>query len=269
MKLVVKIGGSVLSGDAPDRKLIEDLKALGAENRLIVVHGGGDEVTGVAERLGKQQVFVTSPEGFRSRYTDRETLEIYTMVIAGRINKEIASTLQGFGIKALGLSGVDGGLLLAERKKRLVVIDERGRKRAIEGGYTGRITSVNSALLELLWENGYVPIVAPLALGDGGEILNVDGDRAAAAVAGALQADKLVLLTDVEGLLQNGKLVPKLSSAEAREILSSIGPGMITKVHAALEALEAGVKEAIVCSGIESAPISGAIEGKRGTVIVP
>lgn len=270
MRFVVKIGGSILSsGGIPDKHLIEDLKALSSKSSLTVVHGGGDEVTEMAKRLGKETIFVTSPEGFRSRYTDKETLEIYTMVIAGRINKEIASTLQAFGIKALGLSGVDGRLLAAERKKRLIVIDERGRKRAMEGGYTGRILSVNTELLELLFKGGYVPIVAPLALGEEGEILNVDGDRAAAAIAGALKADRLVLLTDVEGLLLNGKVVSKLKCAEARETLPSIGPGMITKVHAALEALEAGVKEAIICSGIGENPILDALEGKRGTSIVP
>ncbi|MBS7627746.1 [LysW]-aminoadipate/[LysW]-glutamate kinase [Candidatus Bathyarchaeota archaeon] len=270
MRFVVKIGGSILGiGGTPERALIEDLKALAAKASLTIVHGGGDEVTEMAKRLGKETVFITSPEGFRSRYTDKETLAIYTMVIAGRINKEITSTLQAFEVKALGLSGVDGGLLAAERKKRLIVIDERGRKRAMEGGYTGRIVSVNTELLELLFKGGYVPIVAPLALGEGGEILNVDGDRAAAAIAGALKADKLILLTDVEGLLLNGKVVPRLRSSEAREILPSIGPGMITKVHAALEALEAGVKEAVICSGMGENPVLEAIDGKRGTAIVP
>jgi len=267
MQIVAKIGGSILQAGAPDLNLVNDVKALSATEKLVIVHGGGDEVTQTASRMGKEQVFTVSPEGFRSRYTDKETLEIYVMVMAGRINKEIVAALRSFQVPALGLSGVDGGLLTAERKKRLISIDERGRKRIIDGGYTGKITAANAQLLRLLMENGYLPVVAPLALSPEYEILNVDGDRTAAFLAGALGAEKLVFLTDVKALILDGEPVPRLSMAEAQGRLSSIGPGMITKVYAALEALKMGVKEAIIASGLEPQPITSAATKESGTVI--
>ncbi len=267
MRLVVKVGGSILREGAPDVNLINDVKAVASKHGLVLVHGGGDEVTAVASRLGKKQVFITSPEGFRSRYTDRETLEIYVMVIAGKINKETVAVLRGFSVNALGLSGVDGALLKAERKRRLVTIDESGRKRVIDGGYTGRIISVNADLLNTIMDKGYVPVVAPLAVSEENEVLNVDGDRAAASIATALKADSLVFLTDVPGLLIDGMLVPRLSLEEAEESLKAIGPGMVTKVYAAAEAVRMGVKETIIASGLENEPITSAITLKKGTTI--
>ena len=269
MQIVAKIGGSILQAGAPNLNLINDIKAISATDRLVIVHGGGDEVTQTAARMGKEQVFTVSPEGFRSRYTDKETLDIYVMVMAGKINKEIIAALRSFQVPAFGVSGVDGGLLTAERKRRLISVDERGRKRIIDGGYTGKISATNVDLLRLLMENGYLPVVAPLALSREYEILNVDGDRAAAFLAGALRAEKLVFLTDVKALLLDGQPVPRLTSAEAEGRLSSIGPGMITKVYAALEALKMGVKEAIIASGLEPQPISSAVTKGSGTVIVP
>jgi acetylglutamate/LysW-gamma-L-alpha-aminoadipate kinase len=266
MLLVIKMGGSILKEGASS-ELVSDLKALAKTNRIVLVHGGGAEVTETAAKLGKEQQFIVSPQGFRSRYTDKETMEIFTMVMAGKINKQIVSALQSQGICAVGLSGLDGLLLKAERKKRLIVVDERGRKKVIDGGYTGKITEVNVDLLGLLLEKDYVPVVTPIAMSEEFEPLNVDGDRTAAVVAGALKADCLVLLTDVEGLLLKGKSVPKITVAEAEEALSSIGKGMSTKVHAALEALNQGVKEVLVTSGVRQQPISSALKHKAGTVI--
>src|SRR3972149_9827285 len=128
MLLVVKMGGSILKEGASS-ELVSDLQALAKENKIILVHGGGVEVTEIAAKLGKKQQFIVSPEGFRSRYTDKETIEIFTMVMAGKINKQIVSALQSQGIPAAGLSGLDGLLLKAERKKRLIVVDERGREK--------------------------------------------------------------------------------------------------------------------------------------------
>ncbi|MGQ9459665.1 MAG: [LysW]-aminoadipate/[LysW]-glutamate kinase [Candidatus Bathyarchaeaceae archaeon] len=266
MLIVVKIGGSILKGEAsPD--LASDIKNLLSENKIILVHGGGKEVTKIASKLGKQQKFVVSPDGFSSRYTDRETAEIYTMVMAGKINKQIVSALQSQGVPAIGLSGLDGFLVRAKRKKKLVVIDERGRKRVIDGGYTGKISEINTRLLRLLIENGYVPIVAPVATGEEFEPLNIDGDRAAAYIAGSLGADRLILLTDVQGLSLNGKLVTKLNLSGVKQALPKIGRGMITKVYAAMEALNLGVGEAIISSGLERLPISSSLKHECGTVI--
>jgi [amino group carrier protein]-L-2-aminoadipate 6-kinase len=266
MLLVIKMGGSILREGASS-ELVSDLKMLAKEHKLVLVHGGGAEVTEIASKLGKKQQFIVSPEGFRSRYTDKETMEIFTMVMAGKINKHIISALQSQGISTVGLSGIDGSLLKAERKKRLIIIDERGRKKVIDGGYTGKINEVKVELLDLLLEKGYVPVVAPIATGEQFEPLNVDGDRAAAVVAGALKADRLILLTDVEGLVLNGKPVRKITAPEAEDALSRIGKGMSTKVHAALEALKQGVKEVLVTSGVRRQPISSALNHEAGTVI--
>ncbi|MGQ9759606.1 MAG: [LysW]-aminoadipate/[LysW]-glutamate kinase [Candidatus Methanomethylicaceae archaeon] len=267
MRVVVKIGGDLLKGDEPNIPLIEDLRELWKGRGLVVVHGGGDLVTEMARRLGKEQRFVVSPEGFKSRYTDRETAEIYAMVMAGDINTKIVGLLQSFGINALGLSGFDGALLRGERKERLVIVDEEGRKRVIEGGYTGKITSVNNRLLERLMEEGYTPVISPLAMGLKFEPLNVDGDRTASAIAKAIKAEAVVYLTDVEGVLLEGKVVPKISIVDVEKVLKTIGPGMSTKIHAALDAVKGGVGRAVITSGFADRPIMAAIEGRRGTVV--
>jgi acetylglutamate/LysW-gamma-L-alpha-aminoadipate kinase len=266
MLIVVKMGGSILKEGASST-LVADLKALLAEHKLVLVHGGGAEVTETAAKLGKQQQFIVSPEGFRSRYTDKETIEIYMMVMAGKINKQIVLALQSQGVPAVGLSGLDGQLLKAERKKKLISVDEKGRKRVIDGGYTGKLFEANAALLRFLLEKGYVPVVTPIAMSEEFEPLNVDGDRTAAFIAGALKADRLILLTDVQGLVLKGKAVPKISAPEISEVLSSIGHGMSTKVHAALDALNQGVGEVLITSGLEKTPISSALKHESGTVI--
>jgi len=266
MLLVVKMGGSILK-EGTSSELLSDLRGLLAENKAVLVHGGGAEVTEIAAKLGKPQRFIVSPEGFRSRYTDKDTVEIYSMVMAGKINKQIVLALQSQGIPAVGISGLDGLLLKAERKKKLIAVDERGRKRVIDGGYTGKITQVNARLLRFLLEQGYVPVVTPIAVSEEFEPLNVDGDRTAAFIAGALKADGLILLTDVQGLILKGKPVPRISASEVRENLSIIGQGMSTKVHAALEALNQGVGEVLITSGFEKLPISSALKHKCGTVI--
>jgi acetylglutamate/LysW-gamma-L-alpha-aminoadipate kinase len=266
MLFVVKMGGSILKEGASSA-LISDLKGLLTEDRAVLIHGGGIEVTEIAAKLGKEQKFIISPEGFRSRYTDMETIEIYTMVMAGKINKQIVLALQSQGIPAVGISGLDGALLKAERKKKLIAVGERGRKKVIDGGYTGKITEVNTSLLQLLLEKGYVPVVTPIAVSEEFEPLNVDGDRTAAFLAGALKADRLILLTDVAGLSLKGNLIPKISETEVKEILPKIGQGMSTKMHAAVEALSQGVGEVLVTSGLGEKPISAALKHEVGTVI--
>ena len=146
-------------------------------------------------------------------------------------------------------------------------MNEQGRKQVIDGGYTGKVQKVNVSLLKLLIDNGYVPLVSPVAVSEEFEPLNVDADRTAANIAGALKADKLVLLTDVEGLMLNGKLVKQLSVEDVESKLKKIGGGMITKVFAAQEALKNGVREVIICSGVRSNPISSALKHEDGTVI--
>ncbi|RJS75017.1 [LysW]-aminoadipate/[LysW]-glutamate kinase [Candidatus Bathyarchaeota archaeon] len=264
--IVLKIGGDIYQKGLSS-ELLKNIKNVLQQNKLVIVHGGGDEVTRIAEKLGKKQVFIRSPGGIRSRYTDKETIEIFTMVMAGRINKTIVRWLQTQGISAVGLSGIDGGLLKARRKKRLIIIDERNRKRIIEGGFTGKIVHVNADVLSLLLESNYVPVVAPIALGEENEFLNVDADRAAAQIAGALQADTVIFLTDVQGLFLKNKYIRKLLVSDAEKLLPEIGPGMDKKVLASVEALKAGAKEAIISSGFAAEPITTALNHTEGTVI--
>jgi len=264
--IVVKIGGDILH-EGLSQDLVSELRTLSMEEKLVLVHGGGDIVTEIATKLGHHPRFVVSPRGFRSRYTDKETVEICVMVMAGKINKEIVSWLQRAGVQAVGLSGLDGGLVKATRKKQIIAVDERGRKMLMDGGYTGKIVGVNTELLSLLLEKGYLPVISPLALGEEAEPLNVDGDRLAASVAAALEADRLVLLTDVEGLQLDGKTVERLTSSEAKEILDQVGPGMVTKIFAASEALEGGAREVIIASGFGERSLRLALDHCNGTVI--
>lgn len=266
MLITVKIGGDLLKKGFPDN-LASEIKKVTQENNVILVHGGGDIVTEISEKLGHPPRFVTSPRGFRSRYTDKDTSRIYTMVMAGKINKDIVSVLQGHGVQALGLSGLDGALIRANRKDKIIIIDERGRRRLIDGGYTGQVTSVNIELINLLLENNYIPVLSAIAISEKNEALNVDGDRLAANVALNCRAEKLVLLTDVEGLYLNERIIDELYVSEAKRIVNDIGPGMITKVYASIEALEGGVKEVVIASGLKDEAITSAIENKSGTLI--
>jgi acetylglutamate/LysW-gamma-L-alpha-aminoadipate kinase len=263
--ITIKIGGSVVDG--LHSTTITDLKKVSEKERIILVHGGGKEVTKISEALGKEQKFIVSPGGIKSRYTDKETAEIFTMVMSGKINKMIVGMLQKHGINAVGLSGVDGKIIQAERKKKLIVMNEKGRKMVIDGGYTGKITEVNSGLIQSILDQGYVPVISPIAISEECEFLNVDGDRAAAYVAGKMKSDKILFLTNVDGLLMDEKLVKKLSLAEAKEILPKIGFGMEKKILAATEALEMGVKEALISNGKKENPISAAISHDNCTVI--
>jgi acetylglutamate/LysW-gamma-L-alpha-aminoadipate kinase len=261
--IVLKIGGSLVHGGFLGG-ILDDVSRASRSERLVVVHGGGAVVTEIAERLGIRQQFVTSPGGIRSRYTDKETMEVFAMVMAGRINTEIVAALRARGVDAFGLSGVDGGLMLAERKKRLVIIDERGRKRAIDGGYTGRIVGVRAEVLRTLLGSGFTPVISPLAIDQEGEVLNVDADRAAAYVARALGAERLVLFTNVPGLLdERGELVRELTLEEARDRMKRVGPGMDKKLLAATEALEGGVGEVVIADGRASSPLENALNGSR------
>lgn len=263
--IVIKIGGSVVDGLHPST--LADIKAISQKEKLVFVHGGGKEVTATATKLGKEQKFIVSPGGVRSRYTDRETAEIYTMVMSGRINKAIVGMLLRQGIKAVGIAGIDAGMLKAERKKKLLIVNEKGRKMIIDGGYTGKISDVDPSLVNSLVGGGYVPVVSPVALSEDFDFLNVDGDRAAAYVAGGIRADKVIFITNVNGLILNEKLVTGMTLEQAKAALPKIGFGMEKKVLACTEAIEMGVGEAIIASGQVENPVSSAIAHANCTVI--
>lgn len=265
MKIVVKIGGSILDQDL--RPIAQDVKALSERgDKLVLVHGGAKMVTEVAEKMGKEQKFVTSVSGFRSRYTDKETAEIYTMVIGGLLNKQIVAALFREGVSSVGISGIDGQIFKAERKEK-IKIKEGGKVLIIDGDYTGKVVEVNEQLVSSLVEAGYVPIIGSVAIGEKGEFLNIDGDRAAASLAGAIKSDVIIFLTDVAGVLEEGKVLRSLSAEEAEKLMERIEGGMRRKVFAAIEALRAGVGKAIIASGLRPQPITEALREEDCTVI--
>jgi len=253
--------------DALSEHALNDLEKVSKQTQLVLVHGGGNKVTRFAEKLGVEQKFVTSPEGFRSRYTDAETMQIYTTVMAGQVNVEIVRRLLTRKIPSIGLSGLDGGLIRAVRKKRLIVKDDRGRRVAIDGGFTGTVREVDRKLLVTLLDAGYVPVIAPIALGEEYEALNIDGDRTAAHIAGALHADLLLLMTDVEGVALNNTIQRNMTANDAKDNIPNLGPGMITKVYAALEAISMGVSKVTIAPGASDNPFSSAMNNQSGTVI--
>lgn len=261
--IVVKAGGRVIKNSLPN--VIESI--LSYQDKLFFVHGGGDIVTEYSKKMGIEPVFVTSPEGIRSRYTSKEELEVYVMVM-NFIGKSIVNSIISKGKTAISISGVDGAIVKAERKKKIMIIDERGKKRIIDGGYTGKITDVNSDfLLKLINFADYV-IISPIAVDiNEGVMLNVDGDQMAFNIAKAIKADALVLLTDVKGVIYNNEIISKLKPDEAKELSKKIGAGMNRKLLMAANAIESGVKKVIIASGLEPDCINNALKG-NGTVIV-
>ncbi len=264
MKIVVKIGGSL--ADEGLEKVVANVSAATIGNQMVIVHGGGPQINVLSERLGKKPVYVTAPSGFRSRYTDEETRNIAVMAMVGNVNKKIVSLLNQFGISAVGISGADGSTLIARRKDKLIV-QEGDKKRVLRGDYSGKIDEVNDKLISLLISLGYVPVVAPIAMSNDGELVNVDGDRAAAYIAKSIDADMLVSVTDVPGLILNGEVVRRLMMSEAEKLVPMVEGGMKKKIFAAIEALKIGVPAVIICSGLMENAVISAIKMESGTVI--
>jgi acetylglutamate/LysW-gamma-L-alpha-aminoadipate kinase len=266
--IVVKAGGSAgLDMEA----VCTDVAALVQQGeRVVLVHGGSNETNTISEKLGHPPRIVSSASGHESRYTDRQTLEILTMVAGGRINKLLVERLQQLGVNAVGLSGLDGRLLEGERKATLLIV-ENGKRKVLRGEYSGKIERVNVSLLQMLLEAGYTPIIAPLAISHEHEALNVDGDRAAAAVGAAIKAQTVIILSNVPGLLQDfpdeASLIQHIPLAQAPDYLEQYAKGrMKRKLLGAIEALEAGVGKVILADGRIDQPVHHALAG-GGTVI--
>lgn len=265
--LVVKVGGSAgIDYDA----LCADLAGLWqAGQRLVLVHGGSDETNQLSTALGHPPRFVTSPSGYTSRYTDRRTLEIFEMVYCGTANKGLVERLQRRQINAVGLSGIDGRLLQGKRKAVIRIIED-GRQKVLRDDWTGTVERVNVDLLKLLLAQDYLPVIAPLACSDEGDAINVDGDRAAAAIAAALQADTLLLLSNVPGLLREfpdeSSLIKRIPRTEIEAYLPYAEGRMKKKVLGAGEALAQGVGRVILGDARIPNSISRALEGV-GTLV--
>jgi len=260
--IVVKVGGGTsLNIDAVVADVVA-LRAAGTE--LLLVHGGAQTTNQVAEALGHPPQFVTSETGHVSRRTDRRTLEIFEMVYCGQLNKMWVEKLQRAGVNAVGLSGLDGRVFEGARKDTLrIKVD--GRRMVLRDDWTGTVEKVNTDLLRLLIGAGYFPVLTPPGASTAGEAINVDGDRAAAMVAGAFQAESLVILTDMPGLLERfpdeSTLIREIPRGHADRFMQYAEGRMKKKVMGAVEAIEGGVKKVIFADGRVEQPITRALGG--------
>jgi [amino group carrier protein]-L-2-aminoadipate 6-kinase len=265
--IVVKVGGSLgIDYDA----VCNDIADLWLEGKkLVLVHGGSAETNRIAELLGHPPKFVTSPSGYTSRFTDRETLEIFEMVYCGKQNKGIVERLQRRGVNAVGLSGLDGRIFEGKHKDSVRAV-ENGKVKILRGDHTGTVEKVNGALLNLLLENGYLPVLTPPASSFEGVAINVDGDRAAAALATELKAEALLLLSNVPGLLRNfpdeSSLIKHIPANDVESYLEFAQDRMKKKVLGAAEAVQGGCQRVIFGDARLEKPVSKALSG-IGTVV--
>ena len=265
--MVIKIGGG---REINHRAIFENLRALlDAGQQAVVVHGANHEMSVLTERLNLPQRMIASVSGYESRYTDPATMEAFLMAYCGKVNKTLTALAHSVGLQAVGLSGVDGRLLGAQRKKAIRIVED-GKKKLIRDDCSGRIESVNADLLRTLLQAGYVPLICPPALSAECEPINVDGDRAAARIAGALGAERLIILSNVPGLLEDpddeSTLIPRIDRRQMEHAMQVARGRMRKKVLGAVEALNEGVGEVVFADARIERPIDAAMSG-RGTVI--
>ena len=262
--IVVKVGGGAgIDVDA----VLQDVHQLWKSGTpLVLVHGASDETNQLSEKLGIPPRFVTSVSGHTSRFTDEATLDAFAMA-SGKLNLRIVEKLQRLGANAVGLTGVDGRLLEGQRKDAIKAVVD-GKKVMLRGDFTGTIEAVNVHLLRLLLDNGYLPVVTVPSISTAGEAVNADADRAAAAVAGALGASTLVILSNVPGLLRDvsdpASLIARTTVAEGERFAQG---RFKKKVLGAQEALALGVKEVVFATANTPGPVSAALAG-GGTHVV-
>ena len=236
--VVVKYGGNAMVNEQLKQQVMEDIVLLWLIGvRIVLVHGGGPEITDLMKRLGKQAEFI---DGLR--VTDKETVDIVQMVLAGKVNKTLVNLLEMHGGKAIGLSGMDGRLIEATPKDPRL-------------GYVGTVTKIHEKPITDLLNNGYIPVISTIGCDRQGNAYNINGDTAAAHIAGALCAERMILMTDIAGILRDkddpGTLIPEMTLSQARELRESgiISGGMIPKVDCCVTALNAGVKNAVIMDG--------------------
>lgn len=246
--IVIKYGGHAMVDDELKDMFARDvllMKYVGIHP--VVVHGGGPQIGGYLKKLGKESQFIQG-----MRVTDQETMDIVEMVLVGKVNKEIVGLINQHGGKAVGLSGKDGSLIRAEKYLLSAEKAKDTPPEIIDLGLVGKVKEINASLIASLVKDGFIPVIAPTGHGDQGETFNINADIVAGAVAAALQAEKLVLLTDVEGVLDSEKkLINTMSNAEALAMINDrvIHGGMFPKVKCCLKALRGGVKKSHIIDG--------------------
>lgn len=247
--IVIKYGGNAMINEELKQKVISDItlmKYVGI--RPVIVHGGGPEITDFLKKFGKETKFVSG-----LRVTDEETVQIAEMVLVGKINSEIVSLLNKAGVKAVGLSGKDANLIKA--KKKMATVHTGDEIKMVDIGFVGEVTSINTTVLDDLLDQGYIPVIAPIGVGEKNESYNINADYVAAEVAGALAAEKLLLLTDTEGIYGNyedkSTFISTITQDKVKKMIceGSIAGGMIPKVEACLRSLETGAGKTCIIDG--------------------
>ena len=269
MTIVLKIGGTEAVDPAG---AIDDIVNLSLKGEsLVIVHGGSTTIDENLEQMGISPRYVETPTGVVGRFTDEATMKVFTMTMAGLLNTNLVVKLQNLNVNAVGLSGVDGRLLHGPRKNSIRTI-ENGKKKILRGDHSGKITSVNTDLIQLLLNGGYLPVISPPMLADDGVVVNIDADRVSSSLAGFLSAT-LVSLTDVTGIYRDisdpKTLISYAKNPEQYAILQNAAEGFMTrKLMAATDALQSGAKEVIIASANEENPLLSALSG-GGTHIYP
>jgi len=245
---VIKYGGNAMIDEKLKHSFAQDvvlLRFIGINP--VIVHGGGPQIGTIMERMGKKPTFISG-----QRVTDEETMDIVEMVLGGKVNKEIVNLINQAGGRAVGLTGKDGGLIQAKKLKMTRRSDETGETEIIDIGLVGEVTEVRPGALEALDKGGFIPVIAPVGAGAHGETYNINADLVAGAVAGALKAEKLILLTDQAGILDKDKnLISSLNKKKVEDLVhkGTIGGGMLPKTKSCFEALEAGCAKVHIIDG--------------------
>lgn len=236
--IVIKYGGNAMLSEELQHQVMQDIVLLHLVGvKVVLVHGGGPEITGMLKRLGKETRFVNG-----LRVTDKETVEVAQMVLAGKINKSLVSFLEAMGGNAIGLSGMDGRLIMARAKDP-------------ELGYVGEVTKVNPGPIMDLMQKGYIPVVSSLGCDKDGNVYNINADTAASKIAQALHAQRLILMTNIQGLMKDkddpDSLIPQLDVDQTEELIKTgiISGGMIPKIECCISALKNNVSKAIIMDG--------------------
>jgi len=244
---VIKYGGAAQVKDELKESFAKDIVLLNFIGiKTTIVHGGGPMISATMEKMGKKPMFVQG-----QRVTDRETMDIVEMVLGGLVNKEIVSLINSHGGKAVGLSGKDAGLIKA-KKKMIRKSSESGIDEIIDIGLVGEVTHVDPHIISCLEKDGFIPVISPVGIGPKGETLNINADYIAASIASALKAEKLMLLTDVPGIMdKKGRIISTVTKRQTKKLFGdgTITGGMMPKVQACLRAIEGGVSKTHIIDG--------------------
>lgn len=244
---VIKYGGAAQVKEELKESFAKDIALLNFIGiKITVVHGGGPKISATMEKMGKKPKFVQG-----QRVTDQETMDIVEMVLGGLVNKEIVSLINNHGGKAVGLSGKDGGLIKA-KKKLIKKSSVKGVDEIIDIGLVGEVTQVDPHIIISLEKEGFIPVISPVGVGPKGETLNINADYVAASVASALKAEKLILLTDVPGIIdKKDRIISTLKKQQIKKLIDdgTISGGMLPKVQACIKAIEGGVSKTHIIDG--------------------